>query len=169
MTTTTDQATSPQPAMEKKSRPIWRRRLRYYYWRFLRLQGSPEQLARGMASGVFSGCYPLFGFQIIIGVTVATLIRGNRIMAAAATWISNPFTYLPIFAFNFQVGHWLLGGGPINVFDDLDSLKGWRDMGADVSVRLMLGSTVVGLVAGIISYYVGLPIIRRIRQRRFSQ
>jgi uncharacterized protein (DUF2062 family) len=166
MTTSVNPATSPQPTMGKKSRSIWQRRLRYYYWRFLRLQGSPEQLARGLASGVFSGCYPLFGFQIIIGVTVATFIRGNRIMAAAATWISNPLTYVPIFAFNFQVGHWLLGGGPINVFDDLDTLKGWREMGTDVSLRLMLGSTVVGVVAAVASYYIGLPIIRRMRQKR---
>jgi uncharacterized protein (DUF2062 family) len=87
-------------------------------------------------------------------------------MAATATWISNPLTYVPIFAFNFQVGHWILGGGPINVFDDLDTLKGWRDMGTDVSLRLMLGSTVVGVVAAVASYYIGLPIIRRMRQKR---
>ena len=122
-----------------------------------------------MASGVFSGCYPLFGFQTIIGIAVAMVLRGNRIMAAAATWVSNPFTYVPIFAFNFQVGHWLLGGGPVDVFSDLDSLKGWMDMGADVTVRLMLGSTVVGIVAGVLSYFFGLYLIRRIRQRKFER
>jgi hypothetical protein len=143
--------------------------VRYFYWRFLRLQGTPEQLSRGIASGVFSGCYPLFGFQTIIGIGVATVLRGNRIMAAAATWISNPFTYLPIFAFNFQVGHWMLGGGPVNVFDDLDTLRGWRDMGTDVTVRLMLGSTVVGIITGIISYFVGVWLIRRIRQRKVDK
>lgn len=169
MTTTTDLTDSPTAKPRKRSQPRWQRRLRYFYWRFLRLQGTPEQLARGMASGVFSGCYPLFGFQTLIGIAVATVLRGNRIMAAAATWISNPFTYVPIFAFNFQVGHWMLGGGPVEVFDDLDSLKGWMDMGADVTVRLMLGSTVVGIVAGVISYFVGVRLIRRIRKRRLDR
>jgi hypothetical protein len=173
MTITTDMAKSPTKNSAKKQRkrsqPRWRRQLRYFYWRFLRLQGSPEQLARGMASGVFSGCYPLFGFQTIIGIAVATVLRGNRIMAAAATWISNPFTYVPIFAFNFQVGHWLLGGGPVEMFDDLDSLKGWMDMGTDVTVRLLLGSTVVGIVAGIVSYFLGIWLIRRIRQRKLDR
>ncbi|NJL45192.1 MAG: DUF2062 domain-containing protein [Leptolyngbyaceae cyanobacterium SM2_3_12] len=158
--------TPAQTATPKPAQPRWKRQLRYLYWRFLRLQGTPEELSRGLGSGVFSGCFPLFGFQIIIGVAVATVLRGNRIMAAASTWVSNPFTYVPIFAFNFQVGHWLLGGGPIQVFQDLDTLKGWQDMGADVSIRLMLGSTVVGLVAGVLSYYVSLPIVRRIRARR---
>jgi len=155
--------------MRKVTQPQWRRQLRYLYLRFLRLQGTPEQLARGVASGVFSGCFPLFGFQILIGVGVATLLRGNRIMAAAATWISNPFTYVPIFAFNYQVGLWLLGGTPTEAFQDLDSLKGWMDMGTEVSVRLMAGSTVVGLGAGVISYFGGLPLIRRVRLRQLAR
>ena len=155
--------------MRKMTQPRWRRQLRYVYLRFLRLQGTSEQLARGLASGVFSGCFPLFGFQIIIGVGVATVVRGNRIMAAAATWVSNPFTYVPIFAFNYQVGHWLLGGSATQTFDDLDTLRSWMDMGTDVSVRLMLGSTVVGAVAGVASYFIGLPLIRRVRSRQSAR
>ncbi|NJL47935.1 MAG: DUF2062 domain-containing protein [Leptolyngbyaceae cyanobacterium SM2_5_2] len=169
MTSTVDPHTSPKPATRISSQPAWRRKLRYFYLRFVRLQGSPEYLARGMASGIFSGSFPLFGLQIIIGVTLATIVRGNRIMAAAATWVSNPFTYLPIFAFNYQVGQWLLGGEPTQGFTDLDSLKGWMDMGTDVSVKLMLGSTVVGAVASVASYYFGLPIIRRLREHRSSK
>jgi uncharacterized protein len=152
--------------MRKLSRPAWKRQLRYFYLRFVRLQGSPEYLARGLASGVFSGCFPLFGLQIVIGVAVATLLRGNRIMAAASTWISNPVTYVPIFAFNYQVGQWLLGSGSTEGFTNLDNLRGWMDMGTEVSVRLMLGSTLVGLVAGVLSYYLSLPMIRRLRDRR---
>ncbi|TVQ10359.1 MAG: DUF2062 domain-containing protein [Leptolyngbya sp. DLM2.Bin27] len=155
--------------MRKRSRPQWRRRLRYVYLRFLRLQGSPEQLTRGLAAGIFSGCFPLFGFQTILGIGVATVLRGNRLMAAAATWISNPFTYVPIFAFNYQVGHWVLGGGSTQVFDDPDTLRSWMDLGTEVSVRLMLGSTVVGVVAGVVSYFIGLPLIIRVRSRRLAR
>lgn len=168
MTLTKDTELCQNSAMRKVIPSDWQRKLRYIYLRFIRLQGSPEQLARGMASGVFSGCFPLFGFQILIGVAVATVLRGNRIMAAASTWISNPFTYLPIFAFNYQVGAWILGSSSTKGFTDLDSLRGWADMGTEVSTRLMLGSTVVGVVAGLLSYYLGLPLIRRMRQRRSS-
>jgi uncharacterized protein (DUF2062 family) len=41
-------------------------------------------------------------------------------------------------------------------------------MGTEVSARLMLGSAMVGVVAGLLSYYLGLPLIRQMRQRRFS-
>ena len=167
--TTTDVTPISKPTLRNVSQPQWRRQVRYVYLRFLRLQGTPGQLARGMASGVFAGCFPLFGFQMIIGVAVATVLRGNRIMAAAATWVSNPFTYVPIFAFNYQVGLWLLGGGPAENFQDLDTLRGWTAMGTEVSVRLMLGSAVVGVVAGVASYFGGLPLIRRVRSRQLSR
>jgi uncharacterized protein (DUF2062 family) len=168
MTLTKDTELRSKSAMRKAIPSDWQRKLRYVYLRFVRLQGSPEELARGMASGVFAGSFPLFGFQILIGVAIATVLRGNRIMAAASTWISNPFTYLPIFAFNYQVGVWILGTSSTKGFTDLDSLRGWADMGTEVSARLMLGSALVGLVAGLLSYYLGLPLVRRIRQRRSS-
>jgi uncharacterized protein len=155
--------------MRKLTQPQWRRQLRYIYLRFLRLQGTPDQLARGMAAGVFAGSFPLFGLQIVIGVAVATVLRGNRMMAAAATWVSNPLTYVPIFAFNYQIGALLLGGGPVETFQHLDSLRSWMDMGTEVSVRLMLGSTIVGVIAGVATYYGGLPLIRQLRSRRLSR
>ncbi len=167
--TTVDLPPSPPSSMRKMSRPQWRRRLRYVYLRFLRLQGSSEQLARGVASGVFAGCFPLFGFQTLLGVGVATVLRGNRLMAVAATWVSNPLTYVPIFAFNYQVGAWLLGGGTAQNFGGLDTLKSWMDMGTEVSVRLMLGSALVGTIAGVASYFVGLPLIQRVRSRRLAR
>lgn len=167
MPLTADTIASKTP--RKLSQPALKRKLRYVYLRFIRLQGSPEALARGMASGVFSGCFPLFGFQILIGLAVATVLRGNRIMAAASTWISNPFTYLPLFAFNYQVGHWLLGGGADARLTDLNDLNDWMAMGTEVSVRLLLGSTVVGVVAALVSYQVGLPLIRRLRHRHLQK
>ncbi len=152
--------------MRKLTKPQWRRQLRYIYLRFLRLQGTPDQLARGMAAGVFAGSFPLFGLQTIIGLAVATVLRGNRIMAVAATWVSNPFTYVPIFAFNYQIGVLLLGGGPVKNFQHLDSLRSWMDMGTEVSARLMLGSAIVGTIAGVATYYGGLPLIQKLRSRR---
>ncbi|MFM7471645.1 MAG: DUF2062 domain-containing protein [Nodosilinea sp.] len=156
---------TPPALSPQSSPPPWRRTLKYYYLRFLRLQGSPEYLARGMASGVFSGCFPLFGLQIIIGVTLATLLRGNRLVAAAATWVSNPLTYLPLFAFNYQVGYWLLGDGTSRELTPLAGWQAWMDMGTEVSSRLMLGSCVVGLGAATTTYYGGLTLIRWMREK----
>jgi uncharacterized protein (DUF2062 family) len=77
-----------------KLKKQWQRYLHYYKIRLLRLRGHPRAIARGLAFGTFAGFFPLFGLPIIIALVLATLFRGNRIAAIAATWISNPFTCL---------------------------------------------------------------------------
>lgn len=161
------------PSSEAHLRPVpkhsvakrWRRRLRYFYLRFVRLRGTSKELARGLAAGVFAGLFPLFGLQTIIGVVIASLLRGNKLMAAAGTWISNPLTYVPIYAFNYQVGRWLLGRTDSQPFDNQESLQNWLEMGVDVTAVMFLGCLVMGLLCSVLSYLVGLPLIKRGRQR----
>ncbi|KKZ10376.1 MAG: hypothetical protein TH68_10925, partial [Candidatus Synechococcus spongiarum 142] len=120
----------------------------------LQQEGSPGQRSRGLAAGVFAGCFPFFGFQTLLGVALASLLRGNRILAAASTWVSNPFTYVPLYWFNYTIGKRLLGERS----DGLSSLHGgaassvpWRDvwsLGWTVARCVLLGSTLVGLALG---------------------
>lgn len=145
----------------------WQRKLRYFYHRFVRLQGTPEVLARGLAIGIFSGWFPWFGLQIIIAIALASLLRGNKIVAAAATWVSNPLTYVPIFAFNFQVGQWLLGSGRETFgFAGLTSWKGVMTLGSDFVFTLFFGCFVVGIILAIASYFLGLSVVRQVRHQR---
>ena len=109
--------------------------------------------------------FPLFGLQTIMGVAIALRIKGNPLMAAAGTWISNPLTYLPIYAFNYRLGSWILGRPVVNLFTDVESMKAWVETGADVGIALMLGSAVMGAIFGTASYLAGLPLIRRARRR----
>ncbi|EDX86037.1 hypothetical protein S7335_3740 [Synechococcus sp. PCC 7335] len=137
----------------------WRRLFRYFYIRFLRMQGSPHAIARGIAAGVFAGAFPLLGFQTIIGVAIAATIRGNKIMAAVGTWISNPLTYVPIFALNFHVGRWLLRlPNDIMMPSASAGTEEWMSLGVSASASLLLGSFVVGIAASSIAYYFGLRI-----------
>ena len=66
--------------------------------------GSPFFNAKGLAIGIFFGCFPFFGFQTLIGVFFAKIAKGNIVLAAIGTWISNPFTYIPLYYFNYRVG-----------------------------------------------------------------
>lgn len=158
----------PQPPSQRRGRGSklsWGRRLRYYYWRLVRMQGRPETIARGLACGVFAGLFPLFGLQTIIGVLLAFLFRGNKIVAAAGTWVSNPFTYVPIYAFNFKIGQVLLARHELA---DV-SLSSWaqiRELGGDILFTLFVGCFAIGLVCGACSYFLGVWLIRRGRRRR---
>ncbi|NJL87812.1 MAG: DUF2062 domain-containing protein [Leptolyngbyaceae cyanobacterium SM1_1_3] len=156
-------------AQVKKKRS-WQRRLKYFYYRFIRLQGSPKALARGLAAGIFAGLFPLFGFQTILGVAIAAVIRGNKIMAAAGTWVSNPFTYVPIYALNFQVGRWLLGdrGAAVAIPKD-QSLQVWMAMGSEITLALFVGCSVMGAICAVVGYFGGLRLIQWGHQRRSTR
>ncbi|WP_017663678.1 DUF2062 domain-containing protein [Baaleninema simplex] len=142
------------------------RMLRYYYWRLVRLQDPPEYLARGVAAGVFAGCFPLFGVQTLVGVLLAVLVRGHKLCAAAGTWISNPLTYLPIYWINFQIGRFLLGSSRDATLTQWDSLDGLLSETGEVVADLFVGSIVVGAVASVASYTLTLRVVRLWRKRR---
>ena len=117
-----------------------------------RQEGTPAQRARGLAAGVFCGCYPFFGLQIFLSVGVATLVRGNHLLAAAGTLVSNPLTYLPLYWFNYEVGCRLLGmGGSASDLAGIDRSNLWNQ-GWAFSQRILLGSSVV---AAVMSLFVG--------------
>ena len=113
-------------------------------------EGSPSQRALGFGVGIFSGCFPFFGLQTLIGVFLAKILKGNSILAAVGTWISNPFTYVPLYLFNYRVGSILLNTNKKIVdYSHITTNQLWSQ-GWYLSSRLITGSICVGLVTGII-------------------
>ena len=111
-------------------------------------EGSPSQRALGFGIGIFSGCFPLFGLQTLMGVFLAKIFKSNTIFAAVGTWISNPFTYVPLYFFNYRIGSLLLNTGKKIVdFNDITTNELWSQ-GWYLSSRLLIGSICVGLVSG---------------------
>ena len=113
-------------------------------------EGSPSQRALGLGVGIFSGCFPFFGLQTLIGVFLAKIFKGNSILAALGTWISNPFTYAPLYYFNYRIGSSLLDEKKNIVdFSHITTNELWSQ-GWYLSSRLLMGSICVGLWAGIV-------------------
>jgi len=112
--------------------------------------GSPHFNAKGFAIGVFSGCFPFFGLQTLIGVFFAKLVKGNIVLAAIGTWISNPFTYIPLYYLNYKVGSLFFNTPYSKTFEKsfvIDEL--WKQ-GRVFSLKLLLGSFCVGLLLAVI-------------------
>ena len=112
---------------------------------FLKQDGSPFFNAKGAAIGVFCGCFPFFGFQTILGLFFARVAKGNLFLAAIGTWISNPFTYVPLYFFNYKVGSLLLKNYPDIILDKNILIEDLWEQGSIFSLRLILGSALVGL------------------------
>ena len=113
-------------------------------------EGSPSQRALGLGVGIFSGCFPFFGLQTLMGVFLAKIFKGNSILAAVGTWISNPFTYVPLYYFNYKVGSIFFNTSSNEIIEKslvIDDL--WKQ-GRIFSLKLLLGSSCVGFLLALI-------------------
>lgn len=134
------------PPFQRPALSFSRRLQRWLLWLWQQ-EGSHAQRARGLAAGIFCGCFPFFGLQTLLGMALASVLRGNHLLAAAGTWISNPLTYVPLYWFNYQLGCWLLGSGEPWPGGAIHSHRVIWQLGGQVATRLLLGSAVVGLAS----------------------
>jgi uncharacterized protein (DUF2062 family) len=150
--------------MRKKRRnKSWQRYWKYYKLKILRLKENPQKISRGFAAGVFAGCLPLMGLQFLVSLLFAILVRGNKITALMGTWISNPFTYVPLFLFNFKVGKLIINLLIPNYEMELslDSGQKLTDLGQDITIAILLGSIVVGFCSSFIAYHLILFLLKK--------
>ena len=122
---------------------------KFLFWLWVQ-EGSPSQRSVGFGLGVFSGCFPFFGLQTLMGIFLAKIFKGNSILAAVGTWISNPFTYAPLYFLNYRVGSLFLNTDKDIVdFSYITTEELWSQ-GLYLSSRLIVGCIFVGLVSGLV-------------------
>lgn len=158
--------------------PLRERWLRPIADAILSSNDSPRQVAAGVALGAFLAFTPTIGFQTIIALLLATLLRISRIPCAIMVYISNPFTALPIYTSCYLVGAWIcrpLGiptGDWAHFIQEMGALKelsvfaaAWEGLkclgrfGIEIAIPLCLGCLIEGLVAAAIAYPVTLRLV----------
>lgn len=65
-------------------------------------------VARGLAIGLFFGLLVPFA-QFLLSIATAVLLRGHVAIAAAATLVSNPLTFAPLYWLAHRIGQAVLG------------------------------------------------------------
>jgi len=128
------------------------RRLRYHWFRLKRIPDQPGAIARGFSIGVFTGCFPLFGMQTLLALLLAIVLRGNKLCAAAGTWISNPFTSAPLYWLNFQIGAWVLSPIYDHTRFEWVSVQNTLQNLWELSAVILTGSTIVGALSSLVTY-----------------
>lgn len=73
-----------------------------------------NSVAIGVAVGIFAAIIPIG--QMLIAAILAILLRGNLPIAVLTTWISNPFTFIPITYFVYFIGKIIIKSGENAVF-----------------------------------------------------
>lgn len=167
----------------KKRRPNLFFKLRPVLRWVTRLRSSPQAIAGGLALGVFVAFTPTYGVQLFLVVFLATLLDFNRPASLIPVWITNPVTIAPVYTFNYWLGCFFWSGPPVSevskqfmeIAVKLAKLDFWdihhqvsnlMTIGKDVFIPLIIGSIVVGVVLGGITYWGSLPLLRLLFSRR---
>ena len=164
--------------------------------RMKRLPDSPHRIALGFACGAFASFTPLFTLHFILAAFCAWVLRGNVVASLFGTIIGNPLTFPAIATSALWVGRTLIGrvgdgsdfeaimdafgDGFTALWHSFLSLFGSAEADMDgvhhfldaIFLPYALGGTILGLVAGFVSYWLFGPLVtayQERRQRRFEQ
>jgi uncharacterized protein len=145
---------------------LWKRRLRLFYLRLLRLKGGPGEVAGGMAIGVFIGMTPTVPFHTILAVLFALIFGKSKLAAAIGVWVANPIALPFVYILDFKVGQWITGTDPPAFVPAHFSVKHVIDVGWGVSYPLLIGGLVTGFLLAIPSYFITKRLIILYRNKR---
>lgn len=152
---------------------MWRRfgiirQVKLNLLRFVRLRGAPDEVAKGVALGIFIGMTPTFGFQMLIAVFCAWVLKENRLAAALGVWVTNPVTAPFIYALEYESGRLILGmeRAQLPLRFSYEALK---TLGWEVLVPLSAGSAIYGVLCGSLAYALTLRLIPSVRTWRLPR
>lgn len=72
------------------------------------LKGTPENIAKGFATGAAMSFTPFVGFHLLLSFIVAKLTKQNGVAAALGTIVGNPWTFPFIWYLTLHTGHFML-------------------------------------------------------------
>jgi uncharacterized protein (DUF2062 family) len=128
-----------------------------YWWQeFCRqlkeLRGKPHEISLGMAIGVFIAITPTIPFHTVLAVALAALLRGSKLAAALGVWVSNPLT-IPFFYYgSYRLGIFVLGYPHLVLPADY-SVISLMKLGKHVTVAMLHGGVLLGILPGLLAYF----------------
>ncbi len=141
--------------------------IRRIYYRFLKIRGTPREIALGFALGLFIGFSPTMGIQIVVGIFIASLLKWSKITTAIGVQVTNPITAPFIYTFTYFVGSKVIGlDKPLILMDmNLDSLLVIIRQVPRIFVAMTIGGILVGLPTAVIGYFVVCRIMNKYQER----
>ncbi|MFC1676730.1 DUF2062 domain-containing protein [Planctomycetota bacterium] len=157
--------------------------VRFVKYHILHIDDSAHRIAMGVAIGLFVGWTPLIGLHTLIVLPLALLVRANKFVAIAFVWVTNVFTAVPIYYFNYLVGRILLGSlrgeqlltrrevaglfRKFLSFDNIvasfcrdDFLRRLWTLLVNIRTELWVGSLIIGSAVSVTAYFVFYRLIK---------
>ncbi|MFD0893474.1 DUF2062 domain-containing protein [Luteolibacter ambystomatis] len=126
----------------KMTHPLFERRL----WKPCR-----DTVATGLSVGMFFAVLPIPA-QSLFAAIVAMRMRANVPFAMAACWLSNPFTYAPMWAAQLFLGNWVQKHFHLPLPEILSMEKNFPVVGTVHAGNFILGAIVLGLLLALATF-----------------
>ena len=147
-------------------RPLGTRVMNSEYWRFTR-----RSVPRGVAVGLWFGIFALIpGIQIVGSALLSLPFRANIPLAAAMTFLTNPFTTPFLLAGSYFVGRSLGLAGDEGIPSRHASLGEWFAwLFSDAALATVSGLFVIASVSAFVGYFVSMWIWRGWQARKWRR
>lgn len=160
---------SPEPQPPPSGRIArWKAKLRQS-WEALKAEhATPSRLGVAMGVGVFCGCSPFHGFQVLLALGLAWLLKVNKLAVLLGLQISAPpLTPLIVFA-GLQLGALLLQGRflPLRLGGIRAAVHG--SLARALLTDFVVGSLALGVLLGLLVGVLTAALVRRHRSRSGS-
>jgi len=139
-------------------------RFRLLLIRIRDLQGDPQYVATGMAIGVFVAVTPTIPFHTAIALALAFIFKGSKAAAVIGVWFSNPLTIPVLYYGSYKIGTLLLRS-PLPYDIHFESISELLDLGLDVTLAMLVGGALLGIIPAAIVYFVTFRVVIRLRER----
>lgn len=119
-----------------------------------------HRIALAIGFGVFMGIVPLWGYQLVIGFTVAHLLRINKAIFFIAANISLPPMIPVILYLSYLIGGIVTGdfSWTINLNITFETIK-------DNLVQYLIGAVILASLGGLFSGFLAYSVLRLVKKR----
>ena len=130
---------------------------------------SAEKLALSFSIGIFIAFSPFPGAHTLMMFGIQWLLKLNFPILFIATSFNNPWTMIPFFSGDYAFGYWfthyILGWHPTWVI----SLEKIFGSGSICLWSFLIGGNILGILCGLISYPIMIPIFKRWQKKQLCR
>ncbi|MBN2856936.1 MAG: DUF2062 domain-containing protein [Candidatus Delongbacteria bacterium] len=143
----------------KKNHPVLTRLMRtvkYFVLLFVRKEDSPENIAHGLAMGIFVGFLPIIPLQTVFILLLCTIFKTNKLAGViGSTALTNPFSAMPVFYAQHFLGRiFILHEFSYDKFKHLFfhfSISEINEVGKEILIMIKMVS-IGGVILGVLFY-----------------
>jgi uncharacterized protein len=147
----------------------WRRSSTYVAHRIGRLPGTSYSIVAGFACGAAVSFTPLIGFHFVLAALLALIVRGNLLASALGTAVGNPWTFPAIWLAAYRLGSMVLGQPEAGLAPERLTLMLIVEQPGQVFLPMMVGGTLLGIVAWFVFFFPVRAAVSAYRARRLMR